>query len=64
MKFIKVDINFRNSFKFIFLKKKKLFEIHNTMQTYRLELNLCQINGVLNFTYTSYTAHMQSLIFT
>ena len=34
------------------------------MQTYRLEWNLCQINGVLNFTYTSYAAHMQSLIFT
>ena len=24
------------------------------MQTYRLERNLCQINGVLNFTYTSH----------
>ena len=33
------------------------------MQTYRLEWNLCQINGVLNFTYTSYATHMQSLIF-
>ena len=32
------------------------------MQTYRLEWNLCQINGVSNFTYTSYEAHMQSLI--
>ena len=32
------------------------------MQTYRLEWNLCEINGVLNFTYTSYEAHMQSLI--
>ena len=32
------------------------------MQTYRLEWNLCQINGVLNFTYTSYEAHMESLI--
>ena len=34
------------------------------MQTYRLEWNLCEINGVLNFTYTSYEAHLQSLIFT
>ena len=34
------------------------------MQTYRLEWNLCQINGVLNFTYTSYEAYMQFLIFT
>ena len=34
------------------------------MQTYRLEWNLCEISGVLNFTYTSYEAHMQSLIFT
>ena len=33
------------------------------MQTYRFEWNLCQINGVLNFTYTSYEAHVQSLIF-
>ena len=32
------------------------------MQAYRLEWNLCQIN-VFNFTYTSYEAHMQSLIF-
>ena len=32
------------------------------MQTYRLEWNLCEINEVLNFTYTSYEAHMQSLI--
>ena len=31
------------------------------MQTYRLEWNLCQINGILNF---PYEAHMQSLIFT
>ena len=30
------------------------------MQTYRLEGNLCEINGVLNFIYTSYEAHMQS----
>ena len=35
-----------------------LFKIHNTMQSCRLEWNLCQINGVLNFTYTSYAAHM------
>ena len=34
------------------------------MQTYKLEWNLCQINEVLNFIYTSYAAHMQSLIFT
>ena len=34
------------------------------MQTYRLEWNLCEINGVLNFTYTSFEVHMQSLIFT
>ena len=33
------------------------------METYKLEWNLCEINGVLNFTYTSYEAHMQSLIF-
>ena len=33
------------------------------MQTYRLEWNLCEINGVLNFTYTSYENHIQSLIF-
>ena len=63
MKFIKVDINFRNSFQ-IFFFEKILFKIYNTMQTYRLEWNLCQINGVLNFTYSSYAAHMQSLIFT
>ena len=34
------------------------------MESYRLEWNLRQINGVLNFTYTSYAAHMQSLIST
>ena len=34
------------------------------MKTYRLEWNLYQINGVLNFTLTSNAAHMQSLIFT
>ena len=27
-------------------------------------MNLFEINGVLNSTYTSYEAHMQSLIFT
>ena len=55
-------MNFRNSFQ-IFFFEKLLFKIHDTMQTYKLESNLCQINGVSNFTYTSYEAHMQSLIF-
>ena len=34
------------------------------MQSCKLEWNVYQINEVLNFTYTSYAAHMQSLIFT